>query len=389
MNRIDFDQLERAYRGLGEAVLEPAAWPALMEQICRPLGVAGAILLQPALMKQICRPLGVAGAIPLQTDVRTPDAPRTDAVDEMARAYFAGGWHTREIWSRRAAHLFSQGKKAVIDTELLTRDEMEASPLVNEIFLPKGFKWSAVIGFSAGPAMWHFCLHRRAREEPFDAFSTSVFETLSSRLTEVATLSTAVGRIALSSATNALNAVRHPAIALDRLGFVLDANRGAEDLFDADIRVKDRRLAVWDTVARRDLEQLVERLPVTSDLATLPCAPIVVRRREKRSVILRILPVHGAARTPFLGARVLITLTSLEPLPTLNAATLTGAFGLTPAEGRVASIIADGLSPERAAETLGISRGTARNQLKAIFGKTNTHRQSELVALLSALIRGA
>jgi DNA-binding CsgD family transcriptional regulator len=368
VGRIDFDQLEMACRRLGEAVLEPASWPTLMEQICRPLGVAGAILLQ--------------------TDVRTPDAPRTEAVDEMARAYFAGGWHTREIWTKRGVHLRSQGKKAFVDTELLTREELEVSPLVHEIFLPKGFKWAAAIGFSAGPAMWGLCLHRTAREEPFDAFNTSVFETLSDRLTEVATLSTAVGRIALSSATNALNAVRHPAIALDRLGFVLDANRGAEDLFDADICVKDRRLAVWDAAARRDLEKLVERLPVTSDLATLPCAQIVVRRREKRPLILRILPVHGAARTPFLGARVLLTLTSLEAQPWLKAATLNRVFGLTPAEARLASIIAQGRSPEQAAEALGISRATARNQIKAIFGKTDTHRQSELVALLSLLERG-
>jgi DNA-binding CsgD family transcriptional regulator len=368
VNRIDFDGLEKACSGLGEAVLEPAAWPALMEQICRPLGVAGAILLQ--------------------TDRRTPDMPRTEALDEVARAYFAGGWHTREIWTRRADHLFSQGKKAFTDTELLTRSELETSPLVHEIFLPRGFKWGAAIRFGAGPAMWDLCLHRTAREEPFDAFNTSVFETLSNRLTEVATLSTAVGRIALSSATNALNAVRHPAIALDRLGFVLDANRCAEDLFDADIRIKNRRLAVWDAAARSDLEKLVDRLLVTSDLATLPCAPIVARRREKRPVILRILPIHGAARTPFLGARALLTLTSLEPRPWVNAATLTRAFGLTPAEARLASIIAEGVSPEQAAETLRISRLTVRNQLKAIFGKTDTHRQSELVALLSPLKRG-
>jgi DNA-binding CsgD family transcriptional regulator len=368
MDRIDFDQLEKACRRLGEAVLEPAAWPVLMEQICRPLGVAGAVLLQ--------------------TDVRTPDMPRTEAVDALARAYFAGEWRTREIWSQRAAHQFSQGKKAVIDTQLLTRDEMAASPLVHEIFLPRGFRWSAAIRFSAGPAMWDFCLHRTAREEPFDAFNTSVFEMLSDRLTEVATLSTAIGRIALSSATNALDAVRHPAVALDRLGFVLDANRSAEDLFGADICVKDRRLAVWDAAARLDLEKFVERLRATSDLAALPCAPIVVRRREKRPVVLRVLPIHGAARTPFLGARVLLTLTSLEPRPGLNAAILTRAFGLTPAEARLASITAEGLSPERAAEALGISRLTARNQLKAIFAKTDTHRQSELVALLSLLKRG-
>jgi DNA-binding CsgD family transcriptional regulator len=363
VDRTDFDQLEKACRRLGETVLDPAGWPAVMEQICRSLGVAGAILLQ--------------------TDGRTPDVPRTEAVDEMARAYFAGGWHTRDIWTRRGVSLFLQGKKAFVDAELLSRDELEAAPLVNEVFRPNGFKWAAAVGFSAGSGMWGLCLHRTARQEAFDAADAAVLETLSDRLTEVATLSTAVGRIALSSVTNALNAVRQPAIALDRLGFVLDANLGAEALFDADIHVRDRRLAVGDAQARRSLEKLVDRLLTASDLATLPCDPIIVRCREKRPLILRVLPVHGAARTPFLGARALLTLTPVEPRSGLEAAALGKAFGLTPAEARLASIIAEGLNPERAAGLLGISPVTARNQLKGIFAKTDTHRQSELVALLA------
>jgi DNA-binding CsgD family transcriptional regulator len=48
-------------------------------------------------------------------------------------------------------------------------------------------------------------------------------------------------------------------------------------------------------------------------------------------------------------------------------------------------MIAEGLNPERAAQQLGISKATARNQLKAVFAKTATHRQGELVALLSRL----
>jgi hypothetical protein len=38
--------------------------------------------------------------------------------------------------------------------------------------------------------------------------------------------------------------------------------------------------------------------------------------------------------------------------------------------------------PGIAARELEISRETARNQLKSVFAKTDTHRQSELVALL-------
>jgi DNA-binding CsgD family transcriptional regulator len=64
---------------------------------------------------------------------------------------------------------------------------------------------------------------------------------------------------------------------------------------------------------------------------------------------------------------------------------LSKAFGLTPPESRLASVIAKGLNPEQAADELGVSTITARNQLKAIFAKTDTHRQGELIALLTRL----
>jgi DNA-binding CsgD family transcriptional regulator len=41
-----------------------------------------------------------------------------------------------------------------------------------------------------------------------------------------------------------------------------------------------------------------------------------------------------------------------------------------------------GAPPDIAACELKISRNTARYQLKSVFAKTDTHRQSELVALL-------
>jgi DNA-binding CsgD family transcriptional regulator len=57
-------------------------------------------------------------------------------------------------------------------------------------------------------------------------------------------------------------------------------------------------------------------------------------------------------------------------------------FRLTPSEAKLACFIARGAPPAIAARELKISRETARNQLKSVFAKTCTHRQSELVALL-------
>ena len=58
------------------------------------------------------------------------------------------------------------------------------------------------------------------------------------------------------------------------------------------------------------------------------------------------------------------------------------AFGFTAAEFRLAALLVDGLPLGIASERLGISKNTARTQLRALFDKTGVHRQPELVALL-------
>jgi DNA-binding CsgD family transcriptional regulator len=58
--------------------------------------------------------------------------------------------------------------------------------------------------------------------------------------------------------------------------------------------------------------------------------------------------------------------------------------GLTPAEARVACQLAVGKTPDEIAEALAITVQTVRNHLKSVYAKTDTRRQSELVARLLA-----
>jgi len=182
---------------------------------------------------------------------------------------------------------------------------------------------------------------------------------------------------------NALSAVRFPAVALDRFGFVLEATSSAEALFDNEILVSDKRLVLRDKEARTVFDRFLAQLRNTPDVDVLEVDPIVVRREARRPIVIRVMPIPGAARTPFLGARALLAFKDLEAEQTPQANILVQAFKLTQAEARLAYKIGQGLSPEAAAKQLGICRETARGQLKAIFAKTDTHRQSELVLLLS------
>jgi DNA-binding CsgD family transcriptional regulator len=76
----------------------------------------------------------------------------------------------------------------------------------------------------------------------------------------------------------------------------------------------------------------------------------------------------------------------LEPGKNLSTLQLLGSlFDLSPAELRVAAALLAGKSPEHYAHEAQVSLNTVRTQLKSLFRKTGTSRQSELVALLSQL----
>jgi DNA-binding CsgD family transcriptional regulator len=365
MGDLKWEAFARANRMMGETVADPSLWPTVMDLVCEAVGATGGVLLQ--------------------TDVRTADVPRTGSFDEMMRRYFDGGWQTRDIRAERGVPLLMKGQRVFIDEDIFTREELERSPYINECTLPGGFKWAAGVGFMAGSAMWGLCLHRTFSQAPFDARDASMLQTLPDLLTEVATLSTAVGRVALSSATNALDLVGRPAIALDRFGVVLGVNQAAEAIFDDDFRVRNRRLFASDHRANRDLRALADGLLATPESEPLPALSIVVRRPGKPITIARTLPVHVAARNPFLGARVLLVFSEAKVGARLSADYLGGIFGLTPTEARLATSLAQGHSLELIAHDHKISLATARNQLKAVFLKTDTHKQSELVALLLRL----
>jgi DNA-binding CsgD family transcriptional regulator len=351
---------------LGEAVIDPTIWPELLHQISAAVGATGAVLLQ--------------------SDVRTSDIPRSAGADELIRSYFANGWHTRDVRAERGVPLLLRGEKVHIDQDIVTPEDMRKLELYTENLAPLGFQWFAAIGFWSESALWALSIQRTTKEGPFEQHDKRVLARLSPRLTETATLSKSVGRAALVGVTNALQLIRQPALAVDRFGFVVQANSALEKLFDNEIRIRERRLFVSDKRAGSALELFIDELRIKSDTAELSVAPIVVQRTDKRPIVIRILPIAGAARTPFLGARALLTFSDLCRAPRPQADLLSQMFGLSRAEANLAAVIAAGISPEQAAEELGIARETARTQLKAIYAKTDTHRQGELIALLSRLL---
>ena len=360
---IDAKHLRAIGASLADTVVDPTLWSSLLEQISAAAGAAGAALLR--------------------SDIRTPDNPRTASADENFKHYFASGWHRRDTLSQRGFPLLMGGQKVISDQDVVTAEEMRQLGFYNEVLVPFGFQWFAGIGFRAEATLWGVVILRSPQQGVFERDEKRLLAELCRPLSETATLAKAVGQAALYGVSNALQLVGQPALALDRLGCVLDANAAAQQIFDDEIFVRNRRLTVRDQQASSALEALADQLRTTPDTAPLAATPIVVRRVARQPLVIRVLPVAGPARTPFLGARVLLVISDLHDRPQPQASVLAETFGLTPAESRLASLLAMGISIEHAADRLGLSRATVRNQLKSVFTKTGTHRQSELVALLS------
>ncbi|WP_439562147.1 response regulator [Roseinatronobacter sp.] len=103
--------------------------------------------------------------------------------------------------------------------------------------------------------------------------------------------------------------------------------------------------------------------------------------------LARMAQVHACPSDPELGtsAMVVVFLTDPATRAPLSAHTLEAMFALTPTEARVARYLAFGCRPDEIAREMDIAPTTVAFHLRNTFGKTGTHRQADLVALLLSL----
>lgn len=210
---------------------------------------------------------------------------------------------------------------------------------------------------------------------------------LSKQLGSVAAVARAIGFGKADAALDAFSATETPAIMLDRSGNVLRPNAPAERLLGRGLQIARRRLVSFDRTATDALDRSLKALLCSADTsASMP--PVPLPRLQGRPLLaypLRLPKVSYNALAPCQAIVILIDPDARPPPP---EAVLQSCFRLTASEARLARKICSGHGVEAAADELGVSYETGRNQLKSVFAKTQTHRQSELVALLTRLSNG-
>ena len=185
----------------------------------------------------------------------------------------------------------------------------------------------------------------------------------------------------LRSATEALATLGVPAAILDVEGRVLAANGLIEELTSHHVWLPRDRIALIEPAADKLLRNAIADLgnPAAASVRSFPS-----KGASDRPVVMHLIPVTGTARDLFGGGLGVLAITPLTRPAALDAELVQSLFDLTPTEARVAGSLAQGLTLSEIAERHKVKVSTVRSQLKAVFAKTGSNTQSQIVALLAA-----
>ena len=379
------DSIARILVSLSEAMLDDTLWPATAALIDEACGATGNALVAMA---------GVDIAFARFCSLGQRN-------HESERQYFDLYYPSDERVPR--IRQLPDGSLVHV-TELFSPDELKTSVTYNELLRREGGQDSLVARMD-GPddglyAVWAICGPRRT-----GGWESGQLRTIRSLLPHVRQF--VLVRQALASAvalgatvTELLDNTRIGVLHLDRHARIAAMNDCARAMLHQSngLAGSGDRLRAWrpadDAVLQRLLAAALPTAlaePVGGSMTVTGAAPPLSR------LALHVAPI---ARRRFdfapssVRALVLMVPFSSDAAPSRPASAadpgsglIAAALGLTPAEGRIASSLAQGNTVRQTAATLGIKETTVRWYLKRIYRKRGVSRQVELVRQVLSVVR--
>ncbi|EGP46012.1 helix-turn-helix transcriptional regulator [Achromobacter insuavis] len=263
------------------------------------------------------------------------------------------------------------------DTKAFSQRQRQSHPYYQEFLRPYG------LGGLSG-----LFLHRGAFDSAYLSLSGAAdsrglsdgqrhaIDTLYPHVSRALRLRARVGHLEtrLAIAESVLDGIGTPLLILDECRRLVMANRAAETLMAAEpaLRIVDGRLAVRHCASDAEWR------------AACLAGGLLLRKRGGAPLPLALTPVPEGSRLAGLAPGRLTLISGAElAAPAARARRLRLFHGLTQAEAELALLLCrDGLSPRECAEARGVTLGTVRFQLKAIYAKTGVTRAAQLSALV-------
>ncbi|WFU21155.1 helix-turn-helix transcriptional regulator [Bradyrhizobium sp. CB1717] len=362
MNTWNLTLVEQAFAA---AAVDPSFWSKALDVVTEQTESRGALLL------------------PISGDP-LPNIPSSGRLARAIEVYFRDGWHKRDERFRGVTTLLRDG--VIDDLDCVTPDQMKHLPYYQEFLAPLGLRWFACVKIACGDDVWGLSIQRGQHQDPFSAQQKSRLAHLSRSLSANAAVSRALGFAAADAALEAFDISQTAAVLLNRRAEVIRSNRLAHRLLTGDIRICARRLTSVDPSATAAIERALHRLLWNADDAAL-MPPIPMPRRELPPILAYPMKLAKITSHVFADCHAVIVLVEPGARSKPQEAALRAAFGLSPAEARLAARLATGEALSAICDNLGIAKETGRRELKTIFAKTGARRQHELVALTATLER--
>lgn len=349
------DLIDRIY----EAALDPEGWPAILHDIDRIGGGAGASILTRRSDNWIGWKV-------------SPNAEHHEA------PYLASG----AAQTSRATPLLVAANRAgfVADHEIMGDEEFLADPLVRLFGAPLGLHRAAATAIlvpGGDIAVLH--IWRRTGEPRFSSEDLARLDELRPHLARSAMLSARLRLERLQAQTHALELLGVPAAILDVSGRALAANHLVQAMDSHFAWLPGDRLGLRDGEAGTLLRKLCERARSTNVAAGRSFAAQGAGGLEP--IVIHILPLKGYGRDLFGGGLFLLAVNRVGAAKP-DSSLLQGLFDLTAAEARVAAGLLDGMTASDLSARYDVSLPTIRTQVRALLSKSGVSRQSEFIAKL-------
>ncbi len=301
------------------------------------------------------------------------------ALEPGAEAYMTGG----AAQSQATARLLAANRAGFITEEgLFANEEYLADPLMTEWGAAAGLHHAAATAIHVPTGdLVVVQVNRRTGQPQFGHEDIHRLDAFRPHLARAGLLAARWRLQRLRAAAEALAMIGLPAAILDARGKVLAANALIEAMKSHLVWLPKDRIALIDPGANALLQGAVADVaePAAASVRSFPA-----KGRTDNPAVVHLVPATGEARDLFDGGFGVLVVTPLSAPSAPDIALIQGLFDLTAAEARVACGVAEGLTLDQIAERNGVALGTVRSQVKSVFAKTGSSRQSQLAALLAA-----
>jgi len=267
--------------------------------------------------------------------------------------------------------------------------EFFGSRFYREWAVPQGVAYAAGgIVLREGAWLTQLMLQRGPDQTPFLRSELDEFNALIPHLQRAIQMRQRFTEIQLGQnfMAGSLDVLAMPTLLFDEYGRVVHTNLSANELLKADniLRLESSHLFTNNAAVTRSLNlELTNAIRASRDSTVELAGVVLLPRRDRMPLMLMISPLRLTGEFQVQGAALLFIFDP-ETTPRLTTNLVRKLFSLSEAEAELAVALCGGNTSDGIAKERGTSINTVKSQIKSIFLKTGTKRQSELVSLLLA-----